>query len=68
MRGCATEKRKKEDAAMFEWGIIFLIIAVAAAFFGFRSLAGTAATAAKIVFVVGLVLFIVSLLFGRVTL
>ena len=36
---------------MFRWGIIFLIVAVIAAALGFGGLAGTAAGAAKIVFV-----------------
>ncbi len=42
---------------MFRWGIIFLVIALIAAALGFGGLAGTAAGAAKIVFVVGIVLF-----------
>ena len=48
---------------MFTWAVIFLIIAIIAAVLGFGTLAGTAAWAAKIVFVVGLILFIVSLFF-----
>lgn len=47
---------------MFRWGIIFLVIALIAAALGFGGLAGTAAGAAKIVFVVGIILFLVSLL------
>ncbi len=50
---------------MFRWGIIFLVIAIIAAALGFGSLAGTAAWAAKVVFVIGLVLFLVSLFTGR---
>lgn len=50
---------------MFTWAIIFLIVAVIAAVLGFGTLAGTAATAAKIVFVIGLILFLVSLFFRR---
>ena len=46
---------------MFRWGIIFLVIALIAAALGFGSLAGTAAWAAKVVFVVGIILFLVSL-------
>ena len=42
---------------MFRWGIIFLIIALIAAALGFGGLAGTAAWAAKIVFVVGIIIF-----------
>lgn len=50
---------------MFRWGIIFLVIALIAAALGFGGLAGTAAFAAKIVFVVGLILFLGSLFLGK---
>ena len=50
---------------MLAWAITFLIIALIAAALGFGTLAGTAATFAKILFFVFLVLFIVSLIFGR---
>lgn len=46
-------------------GIIFLVIALIAAALGFGGLAGTAAWAAKIVFVVGIIIFLVSLFTGR---
>lgn len=42
---------------MFRWGIIFLVIALIAAALGFGGLVSTAAGAAKIVFVVGIILF-----------
>ena len=50
---------------MFRWGIIFLVIALIAAALGFGGLAGTAAGAAKIVFVDGIILFLVSFFMGR---
>lgn len=50
---------------MFRWGIIFLVIALIAAALGFGGLAGTAAWAAKVVFVVGIVIFLISLFTGR---
>ena len=50
---------------MFGWGIIFLIIALIAAALGFGVLSGVAAWAAKVVFVVGIILFIVGLIRGR---
>ena len=50
---------------MFRWGIIFLVIALIAAALGFGGLAGTAAGAAKIVFVFGIFLFVVCLSLGR---
>ncbi|EDO3643595.1 DUF1328 domain-containing protein [Salmonella enterica] len=54
-----------KERLMFRWGIIFLVIALIAAALGFGGLAGTAAGAAKIVFVVGIALFLVSLFMGR---
>lgn len=50
---------------MLTYAIIFLLIAVAAGILGFGVIAGTAASIAKICFVVFLVLFIVSLARGR---
>ena len=50
---------------MFSWAIVFLIVALVAAFLGFGALAGTAAWAAKIVFVIGIILFVANLIFGR---
>lgn len=50
---------------MFGWGLIFLIVALVAAALGFGALAGTAAFAAKIIFIVAIIVFIVSLFTGR---
>jgi len=55
------------DSVMLSWALTFLVIALIAAVLGFVSLAGTAAWAAKICFVVFLVLFVVSALTGRRT-
>lgn len=50
---------------MLYWAILFLVVAIIAAFFGFGVIAGTAAWIAKVLFVVFLILFVVSLIFGR---
>jgi uncharacterized membrane protein YtjA (UPF0391 family) len=50
---------------MLRLAVLFLVIALVAALFGFTSVAGTATYGAKILFFVFLVLFIVSLLLGR---
>jgi len=50
---------------MLSWSVTFLIIAVVAALLGFGMVAGTAATIAKLLFIVFLVLFVVSLVSGR---
>ncbi|MEO5960442.1 MAG: DUF1328 domain-containing protein [Opitutaceae bacterium] len=50
---------------MLNYAIIFLIVAILAGVLGFGVIAGTAATIAKVCFVVFLVLFLFSLLGGR---
>lgn len=50
---------------MLGWAITFLVIALIAAVLGFGGIAGASAGIAKILFGVFLVLFIVSLIFGR---
>ncbi len=51
---------------MLKWAAIFLIIAILAAALGFSGLiAGTAATFAKILFGLFIIMFIVSLITGR---
>lgn len=50
---------------MLSWSVFFLIIALAAAFLGFSTIAGAAAGIAKTLFGVFLVLFLVSLILGR---
>ena len=49
---------------MFGWVITFLIIALIAGALGFGVVAGTAFAAAKIVFVVALLAFLVSAVLG----
>lgn len=50
---------------MLSWAITFLIVAIIAGVLGFSVVAGTAAWIAKILFVVFIVLFLASLIFGR---
>ncbi len=50
---------------MLSWALTFLVIALIAGVLGFGVVAGTAASIAKILFFVFLVLFIVGLLMGR---
>jgi uncharacterized membrane protein YtjA (UPF0391 family) len=49
---------------MLRWAILFLIIALVAALFGFTTVAGTAYLVGKVIFVIFLVLFLVSLILG----
>lgn len=50
---------------MFGWAIAFLVVAIIAGIFGFAGLDGTVAGFAKVLFVVGLVAFLLLLFTGR---
>jgi len=50
---------------MLRWSITFLIIAIIAAVLGFGGIAEGAADIAQILFYIFLVLFVISLFFGR---
>jgi uncharacterized membrane protein YtjA (UPF0391 family) len=52
---------------MLRWAVIFLVLGLVAALFGFTSIAGTAIGIAKILFYVFLALFVIALLFGMTT-
>lgn len=46
--------------SLLHYAILFLIVAIVAAFFGFGGVAGTAMEGARILFWVALILFVVS--------
>ena len=50
---------------MLEWAVIFLIVAIVAAVFGFGRISLAATKIAKILFFIFIVLFIITLIFGR---
>jgi uncharacterized membrane protein YtjA (UPF0391 family) len=50
---------------MLRWTLIFLVIALIAGALGFGALEGTAMQIARVLFVVFLIIFIVSLITGR---
>jgi uncharacterized membrane protein YtjA (UPF0391 family) len=54
-----------KEVSMFSWALMFLVIALIAALFGFTGIAGTATNIAWILFVVGIVLAIVFAIAGR---
>jgi uncharacterized membrane protein YtjA (UPF0391 family) len=54
------------DAAMLGWALTFLVVAIIAAVFGFGGIAVASASIAKIIFLVFLVLFAVSLIAGLI--
>jgi len=49
---------------MLGWAVVFLIIALVAAVFGFGGIAAASVGIAKLLFFIFLVLFIISLIFG----
>ena len=49
---------------MLRWSVIFFVIAIIAAIFGFGGIAEGAASIAKVLFFIFLSLFIISILFG----
>jgi uncharacterized membrane protein YtjA (UPF0391 family) len=49
---------------MFYWAAVFLVIALVASLIGFGAIASVSFSFAKVIFVVALVLFILSALFG----
>jgi uncharacterized membrane protein YtjA (UPF0391 family) len=51
---------------MLYWALVFLVVALVAAVFGFGGIAATASSMAQILFVVALILFVVSLFAGFV--
>jgi uncharacterized membrane protein YtjA (UPF0391 family) len=50
---------------MLWYTIVFLIIAIIAAIFGFGGISDAAAGIAKVLFFIFVVLFVISLIFGR---
>jgi uncharacterized membrane protein YtjA (UPF0391 family) len=63
--GSATPVRDTERGVlMLRWAILFLIVAIIAAVFGFGGIAAAATDIARLLFVVFLVLFVISLLLG----
>jgi uncharacterized membrane protein YtjA (UPF0391 family) len=52
------------ETVMLYWAVMFLVIALVAAVFGFGGIASTATGMAQILFVIALVLFVISLFAG----
>jgi uncharacterized membrane protein YtjA (UPF0391 family) len=55
---------QRQEDLMFGWAIAFLVTALIAGLLGFGVVAGTAFAAAKIVFVVALIAFLISSVIG----
>jgi uncharacterized membrane protein YtjA (UPF0391 family) len=58
--------RQRSCIAMLKWAVIFLIIALVAAVFGFTDIAAASAGIAKILFGIFLVLFLAAVFIGLV--
>ena len=50
---------------MLRWAVIFFVIAIVAAIFGFGGIAAGASSIAKVLFFIFIVLFLLSVIFGR---
>jgi uncharacterized membrane protein YtjA (UPF0391 family) len=61
----STLRIERKEVQMLYWAIVFLVVAIIATVFGFGVIAGTTAWIAKVLFIVFLILFVVSLIFGR---
>jgi uncharacterized membrane protein YtjA (UPF0391 family) len=59
-----TKKLSIRRAAMLHYAVVFFVIAIIAAVFGFTGIAAGAAEIAKILFYIFLVVFVVTLLLG----
>jgi uncharacterized membrane protein YtjA (UPF0391 family) len=51
---------------LLHWAIVFLVVALVAAFLGFGGVAGTAMSGAQMLFWVAIVLFVVSVVAGLI--
>jgi len=49
---------------MLRWSVIFLVVALVAALFGFGGIAAAATDIARVLFIIFLVLFVISLVMG----
>lgn len=49
---------------LLHWAVVFLVVALVAALFGFGGIAGTAMEGARLLFWVAIVLFVVALVFN----
>ena len=52
------------ESSMFYWAAVFLVIALVAGLIGFGAIASVSFSFAKVIFIVALVLFVLSALFG----
>jgi uncharacterized membrane protein YtjA (UPF0391 family) len=55
----------RRGIAMLHYALIFLVVALIAGVLGFTGIAGASVGIAKILFVVFIILFVASLIFGR---
>lgn len=55
-------RKLRRLSMLLDWVVIFFVVSLIAAFFGYSGVAGDAAGIAKILFLIFLVLFVVSLL------
>ena len=54
-----------QEAIMLRWALLFFIVAIIAAVFGFGGIAGEAAWVGKVLLVIFIILAVVSVIMGR---
>ncbi len=54
------------ESVILYWALMFLVIALVAAVFGFGGIASTATGMAQILFVIALIMFVISLFAGLI--
>jgi uncharacterized membrane protein YtjA (UPF0391 family) len=64
VRKRSSSENNRQEHNMLGWAVTFLIIALIAALLGFGGIAGVAMEAAKIVFFVAIVLFLIAAVVG----
>jgi uncharacterized membrane protein YtjA (UPF0391 family) len=66
-RGALTaQTHRRKEAVMLSWAVVFLLIALVAAFFGFGGIATASAGIAQILFFVFIALFVIALIANAV--
>jgi uncharacterized membrane protein YtjA (UPF0391 family) len=64
--GTGGSPRKRSSMSLLKWALIFLLISLVAALFGFTGLSVATADIARILFYIFLVIFVVLLILGLV--
>jgi uncharacterized membrane protein YtjA (UPF0391 family) len=62
--GCSNQTARTKTMSLLKWALIFLVISLVAALFGFTGIAAASADIARILFYIFVVIFLVLLVLG----